>query len=273
MTQQMQNLQLSQTRKCPGGPASPSAAKRLYRNLSEKLRGSTSSFEDAYFFGKTDRLRKASGSDCIFEAVEQQDLDTVQILLYQFSAEELDLNTPNSQGLTPLDIAVMTNNTPIAKLLLKAGGKESPHWAAGSVSVIPQVPSKSVSAESRDAHLSALVEEAERRAADLAAQAQRDGLSLEACHKDKQLRTWEWRSKLYKRMRTGFQHARTPEAPTMVRLSVSSSTTLTVTFQEPQCLNSTVVTKYRANREAVRPYHCSRYTRNMELDFGGYFSE
>lgn len=62
MTQQMQNLQLSQTRKCPSGPASPSAAKRLYRNLSEKLRGSTSSFEDAYFFGKTDRLRKTSVS-------------------------------------------------------------------------------------------------------------------------------------------------------------------------------------------------------------------
>ncbi|XP_039644999.1 ankyrin repeat and fibronectin type-III domain-containing protein 1-like [Perca fluviatilis] len=139
MTQQMQNLQLSQSRKCPGGPASPNAAKRLYRNLSEKLRGSTSSFEDAYFFGKTDRLRKAStmqGSDCIFEAVEQQDLDTVQILLYQFSAEELDLNTPNSQGLTPLDIAIMTNNTPIAKLLLKAGGKESPHYCEFN-SVVP----------------------------------------------------------------------------------------------------------------------------------------
>ena len=63
----------------------------------------------------------------MFEAVEQQDLDAVQILLYQYSPEELDLNTPSSQGLTPLDIAVMTNNTPIAKLLLKAGGKESPH--------------------------------------------------------------------------------------------------------------------------------------------------
>ncbi|XP_033182703.1 ankyrin repeat and fibronectin type-III domain-containing protein 1 isoform X4 [Anabas testudineus] len=242
MTQQMQNLQLSQTRKCPGGPASPSAAKRLYRNLSEKLRGSTSSFEDAYFFGKTDRLRKTStmqGSDCIFEAVEQQDLDTVQILLYQFSAEELDLNTPNSQGLTPLDIAIMTNNTPIAKLLLKAGAKESPHF---------------MSVESREAHLSSLVVEAERRAADLATQAQRDGLSLEACHKDKQLRAWEWRSKLYKRMRTGFQHARRPEAPSMVRLSVSSSTTLTVTFQEPQCLNSTVVTKYRVEWSCLKDF-------------------
>ncbi|KAM9837754.1 ankyrin repeat and fibronectin type-III domain-containing protein 1 [Aulostomus maculatus] len=242
MTQQMQNLQLSQTRKCPGGPASPSAAKRLYRNLSEKLRGSTSSFEDAYFFGKTDRLRKAStmqGSDCIFEAVEQQDLDTVQILLFQYSAEELDLNTPNSQGLTPLDIAIMTNNTPIAKLLLKAGGKESPHF---------------VSVESREAHLSSLVVEAEQRAADLAAQAQRDGLSLEACHKDKQLRAWEWRSKLYKRMRTGFQHTRPPEAPSMVRLSVSSSTTLTVSFQEPRCLNSTVVTKYRVEWSCLKDF-------------------
>lgn len=67
------------------------------------------------------------GSECLLEAVEQQDLDTVQILLYQFSADELDLNTPTSQGLTPLDIAVMTNNTPIAKLLLRAGAKESPH--------------------------------------------------------------------------------------------------------------------------------------------------
>ncbi|KAM7381064.1 hypothetical protein PAMA_012074 [Pampus argenteus] len=242
MTQQMQNLQLSQTRKCPGGPASPSAAKRLYRNLSEKLRGSTSSFEDAYFFGKTDRLRKAStmqGSDCIFEAVEQQDLDTVQILLYQFSAEELDLNTPNSQGLTPLDIAIMTNNTPIAKLLLKAGGKESPHF---------------VSVESREAHLSSLVVEAEQRAADLTAQAQKDGLSLEACHKDKQLRAWEWRSKLYKRMKTGFQHARAPEAPSMVRLSVSSSSTLTITFHEPQCLNSTVVTKYKVEWSCLKDF-------------------
>lgn len=134
-----------------------------------------------------------------------------------------------------------------------------------------------MSVESREAHLSALVVEAERRAADLAAQAQRDGLSLEACHKDKQLRTWEWRSKLYKRMKAGFQHARespvvrptgtphlcglvylsappcsgAPEAPTMVRLSVSSSTTLTVSFQEPQSLNSTVVTKYRGEVQRV----------------------
>lgn len=59
--------------------------------------------------------------------MEQQDLDAVQILLFQYTADELDLNTPNSEGLTPLDISIMTNNVPIAKLLLKAGAKESPH--------------------------------------------------------------------------------------------------------------------------------------------------
>lgn len=67
------------------------------------------------------------GGECLLEAVEQQDLDMVQMLLCQLTADELDLNTPNSQGLTALDVAVMTNNVPIAKLLLKAGGREGPH--------------------------------------------------------------------------------------------------------------------------------------------------
>lgn len=61
MSQQMQNLQLTQSKK-GAGPASPSAAKRLYRNLSEKFKGSHSSFEDAYFFGRSDRIRKVSVS-------------------------------------------------------------------------------------------------------------------------------------------------------------------------------------------------------------------
>lgn len=66
-------------------------------------------------------------SDALFEAVEHQELDLVQLLLSQYSLEELDLNTPNSEGLLPLDIAIMTNNVPMAKLLLRAGAKESPH--------------------------------------------------------------------------------------------------------------------------------------------------
>uniref|UniRef100_A0AAV2LJI4 Fibronectin type-III domain-containing protein n=1 Tax=Knipowitschia caucasica TaxID=637954 RepID=A0AAV2LJI4_KNICA len=239
--QQMQSLQLTPRGRTPG-PTSPNAAKRLYRNLSDKLRGSSASFEDTHFFGKTERLRKASTmqiSEVLLEAVEQQDLDTVQILLFQFSPEELDLNAPNSQGLTPLDISIMTNNQPISKLLLKAGARESPQFS---------------SVECRDQLLSSLVQESEQRAADLSAQAQREGLSLEEREKNQTLRSWEWRSRLYARMRAGFQGTRPPEAPSMMRLTVSSSSTLTVSFQEPQGLNCAVVTKYKVQWSCLQDF-------------------
>ncbi|XP_049614565.1 ankyrin repeat and fibronectin type-III domain-containing protein 1 isoform X2 [Syngnathus scovelli] len=229
MTQQMQNLQLSQGKKVPGEPASPNAAKRLYRNLSEKLRGSTSSFEDSAFLGKTDRLRKASamqgGSECLFEAVEQQDLDTVRLLLCRLTVEELELNAPDARGLTPLDVAVMCDNAHVAKLLLKAGAREGPH---------------TVSAERRQVHLAALEAEAERRATE--------------APDDKQLRAWERRRQLYQRMSGALRHARPPEAPTLVRLSVSSSSTLTVTFREPQQLRPTVITKYKVEWSCLKDF-------------------
>ncbi|XP_078506929.1 ankyrin repeat and fibronectin type-III domain-containing protein 1 [Lissotriton helveticus] len=232
MTQQMQSLHLSQSKKT-SAPSSPNAAKRLYRNLSEKLKGSHSSFDDAYR-ARSDQFRKSSVNfqcnEALFEAVEQQDLDAVQILLYQYTADELDLNTPNSEGLTPLDIAIMTNNVPIARMLLKAGAKESPHF---------------VSLESRSMHLNSLVQEAQQRVSELSAQVLSESVSMENSDKEKQLKSWEWRYRLYKRMKTGFEHSRAPEAPTNVCLMVTSSTSLTVSFQEPLSLNSAVVTKYK----------------------------
>ncbi|XP_043855457.1 ankyrin repeat and fibronectin type-III domain-containing protein 1-like [Dromiciops gliroides] len=235
MTQQMQNLHLSQTKK-NSAPSSPNAAKRLYRNLSEKLKGSHSSFDEAYFRARTDRLslRKTSvnfqGNEAMFEAVEQQDMDAVQILLYQYTVEELDLNTPNSEGLTPLDIAIMTNNVPIARLLLKTGARESPHF---------------ISLESRSTHLNTLVQEAQQRVNELSAQVENEGFGMDSTDKEKQLKAWEWRYRLYKRMKTGFEHARPPEVPTNVCLMVTSNTSLTVTFQEPHSVNAAVVTKYK----------------------------
>ncbi|XP_037665459.1 ankyrin repeat and fibronectin type-III domain-containing protein 1 isoform X2 [Choloepus didactylus] len=235
MTQQMQNLQLCQSKK-HSAPSSPNAAKRLYRNLSEKLKGSHSSFDETYFRTRTDRLslRKTSmnfqGNEAMFEAVEQQDMDAVQILLYQYTPEELDLNTPNSEGLTPLDIAIMTNNVPIARILLRTGARESPHF---------------VSLESRAMHLNTLVQEAQERVNELSAQVQNEGFSLDNTEKEKQLKAWEWRYRLYRRMKTGFEHARAPEVPTNVYLMVTSSTSLTVSFQEPLSVNAAVVTRYK----------------------------
>ncbi|XP_053493927.1 ankyrin repeat and fibronectin type-III domain-containing protein 1 isoform X3 [Ictalurus furcatus] len=206
----------------------PNAARRLYRNLSGKFRMANSDESD-----NKEQLRKANEYNrALFEAVEQQDLDLVESLLKNFSVEELDLNTPNSEGLLPLDIAILTNNVPMAKLLLKRGAKESPHF---------------VSPEARAVHLVALVKEAELRVSELAAQVKGAESTDEGTDTDRerQLKAWEWRLRLYKRMQTGYTHASPPDPPSCVRLSVSSSSSLKVNFQEPLCLNAAIITKYR----------------------------
>nr|XP_009937512.1 PREDICTED: ankyrin repeat and fibronectin type-III domain-containing protein 1-like [Opisthocomus hoazin] len=228
-------LELAQASK-PPGPSSPNAAKRLYRNLSGKFRVNYTSFDESSLAGRgeKEKLRKSylfQSNAALFEAVELQDLDRVQELLKQYSPEELDLNTPNSEGLLPLDIAIMTNNAPIARALLQAGAKESPHF---------------MSLESRSLHLSTLVREAEQRVNELTAQVVNEAPNTDCSEKEKQLKAWEWRYRLYKRMKAGFEHARVPDAPTNVHLSVASSSSVQVTFWEPLSVNSAVVTKYKA---------------------------
>ncbi|XP_032896616.1 ankyrin repeat and fibronectin type-III domain-containing protein 1-like isoform X1 [Amblyraja radiata] len=235
MNQQVRDLQLAHSRRLVS-PASPSAAKRLYRNLSGKFKVNYTSFDEPSLMGRNEKNKqrrsglKLQGSEAVFEAVEQQDLDTVQMLLKLYTPDELDLSTPNSEGLTPLDVAIMTNNVPMAKLLLQAGAKESPHF---------------VSLESRAMHLSRLVRDSEQRLSELAAQVVNQAHSPDCTEKEKQLKAWDWHSRLFKRMKTGFEHAQVPDAPAQVRLSVAGSTSLLVTFQEPLSINSAVVTKYK----------------------------
>ncbi|XP_078793470.1 ankyrin repeat and fibronectin type-III domain-containing protein 1 [Oryzias latipes] len=221
--------------------SSPSAARRLYRNLSGKFRVGTNPpvLEDSVVSGRggdKERLRKTTifqSNEALFEAVEHQELDLVQLLLSQYSLEELDLNTPNSEGLLPLDIAIMTNNAPMAKLLLRAGAKESPHF---------------VSLEGRAVHLATLVQEAEQRVSEHEAQVRNEGLGeRDGSDRERQLKAWEWRLRLFRRMQTGFEHASPPDVPSEVHLSVSSSNSLQVDFQEPFCVNSAVVTKYKVS--------------------------
>ncbi|KAJ3607823.1 hypothetical protein NHX12_024874, partial [Muraenolepis orangiensis] len=218
--------------------SSPSAARRLYRNLSGKFRvgSAPSGLEDgppaAARAGEKERPRKSNMFQCneaLFEAVEHQEPDLVQLLLSQYSLEELDLNTPNSEGLLPLDIAIMTNNVPMARLLLRAGAKESPHF---------------VSLEGRTLHLSTLLQEADQRVSELQAQLGGEGPG-EREGSERQLKAWGWRQRLFRRMKTGFEHACPPDHPVGVSLSVSGSSSLRVDFQEPSSVNAAVVTKYK----------------------------
>lgn len=64
-----------------------------------------------------------------------------------------------------------------------------------------------VSLESRAMHLATLVQEAQQRVSELSAQVENEGPGLDNTEKEKQLKAWEWRCRLYRRMRTGFEHA------------------------------------------------------------------
>ncbi|KAL8574570.1 hypothetical protein ACOMHN_047287 [Nucella lapillus] len=173
-------------------------------------------------------------SNALFEAVEQQDLDAVKAIL---DSKSVDINSLNAENLSALDIALMTNNIPMAKMLLMQGARESPMFQE--------------SGSGREDQLDVLVSEAEQRVVDLTALVL-NGTSGNVSMSPTQLRDherhlnhWEFRHRLLKRMKAGYDHARPPDPPTHVSLTVASNCSLHVSFGEPLNHNGAVVTKYR----------------------------
>ncbi len=65
-----------------------------------------------------------------------------------------------------------------------------------------------LSLEGRATHLVSLVQEAEHRIAELIAQVTgEEPGEREESNRERQLKTWEWKLRLYKRMQTGYTHA------------------------------------------------------------------
>lgn len=65
-----------------------------------------------------------------------------------------------------------------------------------------------VSLEGRAVHLATLVQEAEQRVSEHEAQVRNEGLGeRDGSDRERQLKAWEWRLRLFRRMQTGFEHA------------------------------------------------------------------
>lgn len=65
-----------------------------------------------------------------------------------------------------------------------------------------------VSLEGRAVHLATLVQEAEQRVSELRVQVGGEAPGeREGSDRDRQLKAWEWRLRLFRRMQTGFEHA------------------------------------------------------------------
>lgn len=218
-------------------PPSPSAPVRLQRSWSAKKRHGSNLEVDTIMERQPEKERSKRTSkqmtdfQAFFDAVEHQDIDEVESLL---KLNTFDVNQPNNDDFTALDIAIMTNNMPMARILLANGAREN---------------SRFLMKDARMSKLNTLINSSEQIIQDLTSRIVNSSQTKEANinNKDltKQLMDWEWRSRLLLRMKKGFESARVPDVPANVGLSVASSTSLHVSFQEPHNVNGAAVTRYK----------------------------
>ncbi|KAJ8345237.1 hypothetical protein SKAU_G00294300 [Synaphobranchus kaupii] len=235
------------------GPVSP---KRLYRNLSVRLRGGDSN--SASESESPNRHCKAVPAyKSLWEAVENEDTLAVQFLLSKDRAaggggekgekrereREKGVNKMSEQGLVPLDVAALTHNSPLLHVLIKAGARHNPNLYRPS--------DWSVKLDALVALAGQRVEE--RREEVL----ERVGAGPQGqAEAQRQLRIWTLRQQLYWRMREHFRLTVLPGPPSCMLLLVTSVTSLSVSFCEPEGSGTGLVTRYRvewSNSPSFKP--------------------
>ncbi|KAK5640728.1 hypothetical protein RI129_009275 [Pyrocoelia pectoralis] len=185
----------------------------------------------------------------LFAAIEHGHLEKARTIL---ESTDVDVNSVNNDGLSPLDIAVLSNNRPLVKMLISFGAREGSQFS---------------SAEKLGSHLKHLLGEAELRLQELG------GLLEEPCgapfntrasfssiignsypasamtgcaggDTEKQAIAWSRRVKVLRRMVLGFAQARPPDPPSLVAVDITSSTSITLRLQDPITSDSAINTKY-----------------------------
>ncbi|XP_044759714.1 uncharacterized protein LOC123317318 isoform X2 [Coccinella septempunctata] len=183
----------------------------------------------------------------LFAAVEHGHLEKARTIL---ESTDVDVNSVNCDGLTPLDVAVLSNNRPMVKMLVCFGAKEG---------------SRFPNPEKLGSHLKQLLGEAELRLQELG------GLLDEPCSQlntrasfssiigyqtsamagcaggdtEKQAIAWGRKAKQLKRLVLGFNQARPPDAPSVVAIDITSSNSVALRLQEPTSSDSPITTKFK----------------------------
>ncbi|MED6271214.1 hypothetical protein CHARACLAT_017917, partial [Characodon lateralis] len=194
------------------GPVSP---KRIYRNLSVRLKGGESSVAAEVAAPKY-TSKPADAYKTLWEAVENEDTLAVQSLLSKDHAscggggatslwergekkekdwerdKEKGVNRLNEQGLVPLDVAALTHNSPLLHVLTKAGARHNPILCRP---------------EDWGLKLDALVDLASKRVEERKLESRKTGAGPQAqAEVQRQTRLWRLRLELYCRMRENFQN-------------------------------------------------------------------
>ncbi|XP_071036115.1 ankyrin repeat and fibronectin type-III domain-containing protein 1-like isoform X2 [Parasteatoda tepidariorum] len=243
-------------------PSSPSVPNKLTKGLYGQDLETPEVLLDGLPLSKTERKRLEKLNkvnidlQALFVAVEHQHLERVRSLL---SSTDVNVNSVNKDGFTPLDIAVMTLDISMVQLLQAYGARET---------------TKFRTKESKRNQLISLLKESERYVEDLTSYvlnaAANGSLSVALVkEKEKQLSYWSRKKDLLSRMKTGFDQLEIPDPLSSVSIDVVGTKSLKVryvpnaSFREPE----TVVTKYKVEwsvRPDFHPLSGSRETVNLQ---------
>ncbi|XP_013125603.1 ankyrin repeat and fibronectin type-III domain-containing protein 1 isoform X2 [Oreochromis niloticus] len=233
------------------GPVSP---KRIYRNLSFRLRGGGESSVAADLDAPKRPSKSADAYKTLWEAVENEDTLAVQSLLSRDRSSggggggvwekgekrerdwerdrEKGVNRVSEQGLVPLDVAALTHNSPLLHVLTKAGARHNPvlcrpaEWALKLDALVALADKRT---EERKTELAIKAGAGPQAQADL----------------QRHIQLWRLRQQLYYRMRENFQNTELPGPPSHVSILVTSTSSLFVTIKEPEGDTVGLITRYR----------------------------
>ncbi|XP_059610717.1 ankyrin repeat and fibronectin type-III domain-containing protein 1 [Phlebotomus argentipes] len=173
----------------------------------------------------------------LFSAVEHGHLEKARTIL---ESTDVDVNSVNSDGLAPLDVAVLSNNRSMTKMLLQHGATDRTQFKGGNT---------------LGNHLNSLLRDAENRIQELGSAEEipqtpystrasfssiignaYTGPSVTGCtgtETDKQIGLWERRVKGLRRMLLGWDQARPPDPPNSVLVDVVGPSSVSIRIYEP----------------------------------------
>ncbi|XP_067284694.1 ankyrin repeat and fibronectin type-III domain-containing protein 1 isoform X2 [Pseudorasbora parva] len=216
------------------GPVSP---KRIYRSLSVKLRGGASHSEAEHSDWRGRLSKGPTDYSCLWDALESEDTLAVQHLLSREretgeGQKDRQVNAISELGLVPLDVAALTHNASLLKVLVKAGAKHNPTLC---------------SASDWSLKLDELVSLAERKLEEWRAELQLRVKAELQSHPEaqKNVELWTRRSELYHRMRESFHTTAPPGPPASASLLVTGDSCVCVRVCEPCGQTHGLITRYR----------------------------
>nr|XP_036214471.1 uncharacterized protein LOC106616046 isoform X4 [Bactrocera oleae] len=183
----------------------------------------------------------------LFSAVEHGHLDKARTIL---ESTDVDVNSINSDGLSALDVAVLSNNRSMTKMLLQHGAIEGTQFSSDTIGN----------------KLNGLLKDAESRIQDLSGTSDgglcqptfasrpsissiiigNTGSSVTGCtgnEIEKQIGNWERRVKGLRRLLLGWDQTRPPDAPASVAVDVTGDNAIALQILEP--FEGAIATKFK----------------------------